>query len=66
MIRAICHRTRLFLPEQLIIQALTNGYQSCTAYTWLRENGQMEGNFEMQTILQENNEFVRQRLDHIV
>ena len=64
--QSYCHRTRLFLPEQLSIQALTNGYQSCTAYLWLRENGQMEGNFEAQTILNENHDFVRQRIDYII
>ena len=60
---SICHRAHLYTIEQLSIQAVEGGYGNCLSYLWLRENGGLEGLVEMQSILQENENGVRPRID---
>ena len=43
--------TLFFLPENLSKAAPNLGYEYCKAYSWLQQNGSIEGKFEMKTIL---------------
>ena len=60
--QSFCEKTLFFIPENLSNAAPDLGYDRCKAYLWLKENGRIEGNFEMKTILNENYEKVTDRL----
>ena len=55
-------KTRLFIPEDLSRAALKEGYICSSAYNWLKDNGTLEGHFEMKTVLHENYEQMMTRL----
>ena len=55
-------KTLFFIPENLSNAAPDLGYDRCKAYLWLKENGSIEGNLEMKTILNENYEQVTEHL----
>ena len=55
-----CSQARLFEPGNLRLEVVTQvGYQACEAYSWLAAHGGLEGQFEMSTILMEQDERVR-------
>ena len=60
-----CTESCIFQPGQFSLEKVEAGYERCEAYRWLREHGGIEGQYECQTILNENEEMVRTVISRI-
>ena len=58
-------KTNFFVFENLSMDDLMQGYETCNAYKWLKAYASVEGIFELKTILHENYEKKMNRLQTI-
>ena len=57
---------RLFAPKAMTPDTLSQGYAASPDYKWLRQHGSLEARYEMQTVVRERDDVVKERTDKIL
>ena len=53
------------LFDTLTLETVRSGYAASPDYYWLRQNGSLEGKYEMQTVVRERDDVVQERTEKI-